>query len=475
MSREVVNFGGNVRFTPAHRYAPTTEVEVLAILDRHAGGKVRVVGALHSWSAAVVTADALIDLRHFDSVDLQREPEGTVRATVGGGCRIKHLLRKLHRLARVTMPSVGLITEQTIAGAISSGTHGSGRHSLSHYIDEVRVAAYDAATGRARVYTWADGLELRAARCALGCVGVILSVRFRCVPVYDVAESVVECDTLDEVLAGEDSHPLQQFYLVPHRGTYLVQRRTVVPPSRRTWAAALYRCWWFYGIDVGLHLVLLLLVCELRSNSAVRWFFRQLVPRLLPKNITFTERPERMLVMEHELFRHLELEAFVPARHLRATAAFVRGVLAVFDGGEPSAELAALLEPIGMLGELSRLRGLYTQHYPVTFRCVLPDDTLISPSAGWETWYAVSFITYDNRREGFLAVASFLARSLARLFAARLHWGKHFPLDGGAVDHAYPALPEFREVCRRVDPRGVFRNQFVERVLFSPADSFSRR
>ena len=62
----ITNFGGNIRFTPRHRYAPTTEAEVLKLLDRHADGRVRVAGALHSWSPAVVTDDALIDLRHFD-------------------------------------------------------------------------------------------------------------------------------------------------------------------------------------------------------------------------------------------------------------------------------------------------------------------------------------------------------------------------------------------------------------------------
>src|SRR5947209_14768135 len=112
-ARPVTNFGRNVRFTPRHHYTPHSEEDVLAILDRHAHGKVRVVGALHSWSPLVVSTDALIDLRHFNQVEVVRRPDGTVRATVGGGCRIKYLLWKLFHLARVTLPSVGLITEQT--------------------------------------------------------------------------------------------------------------------------------------------------------------------------------------------------------------------------------------------------------------------------------------------------------------------------------------------------------------------------
>ena len=109
-----------------------------------------------------------------------------------------------------------MITEQTIAGAISTATHGSGRHSMSHYMAEIRAAAYDAQTGQARVFVWNDGPALWAARCALGCMGIILTVKLRCIPQYAVAENVRRHDSLNEVLAQEAEHPLQQFYLVPH-------------------------------------------------------------------------------------------------------------------------------------------------------------------------------------------------------------------------------------------------------------------
>src|SRR5262249_21300099 len=150
-------------------------------------------------------------LRHFDRVQITRDgASGDARATVGGGTTIKRLLRELRR-QNVTMPTLGAITEQTIAGAVSTGTHGSGRPSLSHYLDQVRVAAYDPQSGRATIYTWAEGRELLAARCALGCLGIILSVRFRCVRRYFVVETLRRCQSLDDVLADERAWPLQQF------------------------------------------------------------------------------------------------------------------------------------------------------------------------------------------------------------------------------------------------------------------------
>jgi len=161
------------------------------------------------------------------------------------------------------------------------------------------------------------------------------------------------------------------------------------------------------------------------------------------------------------------MELFVPARHVREAAAFVRAVVEVFDGAAgPPPEIATQLESLGMLGELLARRGTFTHHYPITFRRVLPDDSLIGTSAGDEPYYAISFITYVEPRDDFLAMASFLGRSMARLFDARPHWGKWFPLGAAEVERLYPRLPEFRALCRRVDPHGVFRNQFARRVLF---------
>src|SRR5260221_1208504 len=129
-TRDVVNFGGNVRFTPRRYYTPQTESDVLEILDRHSGEQIRVVGSRHAWSQAIVSRDVIVDLHHLKHVEITETPEGEIWAAVGGGCQIKCLLDELHARSNATLPTIGLITEQTIAGAISTATHGSGKHSL---------------------------------------------------------------------------------------------------------------------------------------------------------------------------------------------------------------------------------------------------------------------------------------------------------------------------------------------------------
>jgi hypothetical protein len=467
-TREVVNFGGNVRFTPRRYYTPRTEEEVLEILDRHAREQIRVVGSRHAWSDAIVSPDVILDLCHLDRVEISEPEPGEVWAIAGGGCRIKRLLDELHVRSGATLPSIGLITEQTIAGAISTATHGSGRHSLSHYMQEIRTAAYDPETGRARIHVWNSGDELRAARCSLGCQGVILSVRFRCVPKYLISEWVERCAGIEQMLAGEEAYPLQQFYLVPHLWGWFVQRRRTSPDLRRSWYAGLYRLYWFLVIDVGLHLTIKFLVCVLKSRRLVRFYYRWLVSLFIIRKLTVVDHSDKTLVMEHELFKHLEIEIFVPARHVRRAAGFVQDVLVAFDSStaELSTETREDLRRIGMNQALEKRRGTFTPHYVVTFRRVLPDDALISMTAGAdEPWYAISFITYVEPRARLLALGTFLLQSMVPLFGARPHWGKFCPLSQEEAAILYPRLEDFRSICRRVDPHGVFRNDSVRRVL----------
>ncbi len=461
------NFGKNVSLRPVHGYTPADEGEVLRILEDHRGRRVRAVGSLHSWSEAVAADDVLLDLRHLDGVTLRREG-GQITAVVGAGCRIKRLLRELEGQGGCTLCSQGLITDQTIAGAISTGTHGSGRHSMSHYVQSLRVARY-AADGGAVIDEISAGDELRAARCGLGSLGIVLDVTIRCREAYQVEEHFVECASLEEALDGEADHPLQQFYLIPWRFTYFVQRRREVSRGRSK-LAPVYRAYWFVTMDVGLHLLVLLIVRVLRSPRLVRGAFRGFVTRLVARGWKVVDRSSAMLVMKHALFRHIEIEVFVPRRHLPVMMEFVRQVLEVAaDRRESlSEEHGPAVAAAGMTGELEALRGRYCHHYPICVRRVVPDDTLISASSGGdEDWYAVSFISYASpaARDGFFAFAGFMGRSSARRFGGRPHWGKVCRLEPEELRALYPEFSTFSEVCRRADPDGVFRNEWTDLLL----------
>ena len=232
--------------------------------------------------------------------------------------------------------------------------------------------------------------------------------------------------------------------------------------------ARAYLIGWFVSMDVGLHLVFKLLAMVRRSRTLTHAFFRRVMPYALLEGKAFVGRSDDILTWRHELFRHFEMEVFVPQEHVAAAAAFLAEVLKVCDGAEsgPAAEQGRLLESIGMLDELRALQGVYTHQYPVCIRRILRDDTLISMASGEEeAWYSFSLITLQQPQDAFRSMADFVARSMSLLFRARLHWGKYFPLDRQLTEQAYPRLGEFADICRRFDPHGVFQNDFTRRVL----------
>jgi FAD/FMN-containing dehydrogenase len=461
------NFGGNQWFQPNSVYRPRDEAELLEMMDRCRGRAIRVIGRLHSWSEAAVGEDVVFDLRGMSDVSCVQRG-GRTWVTAGSGCQIKTLQRVLGG-AGLSLPSLGLINEQSIAGAISTGTHGSVQESMSNFIDEVRVAAYDS-SGAAVICMISGGDALRAARCSLGATGIIVGVGFWARPNYRVEECFRRYTELKEVLASEDAYPLQQFFLMPWWWQYFAQHRreTNEPRSATAW---LYRLYVFLQFDLGLHLLTRFVVRILRSGSAAKLCLKWMTPWMVIQNWRIADDANRQLVMQHELFQHIECEMFVVRSRLKESLELLVRIIKYFDGdrGALDGSLRDTLRQLGILEYVDANCGTFTHHYPICIRRVLPDDTLISMSSGkTEPSYAISLISYERRgdRAGFMAFSRVVCRLMAHLYGARPHWGKVCPISAEEAIALYPELGKFHEVCREADAGGVFRTGWVGRVLF---------
>lgn len=476
------NFGRNVRLAPEVSYTPESEREVMEILARHRGQRIRCVGRLHSWSRVVESDGVLLDLRHLDQV-VPETDQDTPSVVVGAGCQIKRLLAQLHQAHGWTLPSVGFIAEQTIAGAISTGTHGSGRHSLSHYVSALRIARYDVNTGESVIEEISSGDALRAARCSLGCFGVILSVRMCCRSAYVVEEHFREYDRLQEVLSAEAEYPQQQFYLAPWRWTYFAQHRRETDQATSK-SASLYHWYRFLTFDIAMHVLILLAVRLFRSDAAVRATFRKVVPTFVIRDWRVAGPSSAQLVMEHQLFRHVEIELFVEKASLEPAMSFLKEVLSI--AGDPGAHADQQrlrgAVPEAFSGDMKRLIGSYCHHYPICVRMIHPDDALISMASRGcqpperdgagerrvtekeEPWYSITLTNYQRgrEREPFEQLAGFLARSMAVLYGARPHWGKLCPLSPTELKGLYPEFQKFQDMRRHFDPDSVFGNHWTQ-------------
>ena len=179
-----------------------------------------------------------------------------------------------------------------------------------------------------------------------------------------------------------------------------------------------------------------------------------------------------MLTMEHELFRHIEIEVFVQRSKLQSAVDFLSDVLRLCGRNE-SNDRQSMQPWIGQLDnqqDLSELQGQYVHHYPICFRRIQCDDALMSmaaPSDSEDDWFAISFISYQwpSKREGFFKFANFIGPAIAKLFDGRCHWGKYNPLDQDTNERLYPRIKEFQEIVGRFDPQGNFKNEWLEQSL----------
>lgn len=452
----IENFGRNVRFSPSQRYAPRSDEEVLDILRRHPRQPIRCAGALHSWSRILETDGVLLDMRHFDSVAVVDRGAGKKRAgarvRLGAGCTIKRALDLLEPHG-LTLPTVGAITKQTIAGAISTGTHGSGAPGLSHFVEEMRLAGFDPVSGEPAILRLRGGEELLAARCALGALGVILDVVLRASATYRVRERFHPVRSLQEATSPRRKWPLLQFFLLPWKWRYYVYRRKRTPLKGSRFCALLSRGRLFLSVDFAQHALLKWLalpLARLLGDWVTRAFLR-LTPICRHRRI---DDSHRVLTLRHDLFRHVEMEVFVPEDKLAKAVLLVEALIKL-AAGQP-----AFCPDVE--ARFPELRGTWTHHYPVSFRYVLPDDALISMASprapsDRETWVAISFFNYRApEHPGFTRFAAAVAACLVSECEARLHWGKYFPQDFREAAKAYFLFDQFETVRRRYDPAGVF-------------------
>jgi hypothetical protein len=313
---------------------------------------------------------------------------------------------------------------------------------------------------------------LQAARCSLGLMGIIISLRFRCRPRYNIEEHARSHPTLDSVLAGEVYFPQQQFYLIPWSWQYFAHHR-VETAAPRSFLAPLYRAYCLGVIDVGLHVVIFLLVKLLRLGWPVRLFFKQVLPLTIIRNWRVVDDSTSMLTMEHQLFRHLETEVFVQRSDLERSLQCLIDLINTFGGQECKHRHSteALLESIGMWDELDQHRGDYIHHYPICIRRVLIDDTMISMTSPGgrkeEDWYAISLISYQwpSDQNGFYEFAHFVGRTFSELFCGRFHWGKYHLTSREQIEKVYPRIGEYRKVIQRFDAVGVFKNEWLRELI----------
>jgi FAD/FMN-containing dehydrogenase len=198
------NWSGSVACRPALLAAPTTEAEVADLVRAAflAGRTVRVAATGHSFVPLCASDGVLLSLAGLRGVVSVERAAGF--ATVWAGSTIQDL-GPLLRANGVAMANMGDIDRQGIAGAISTGTHGTGR-SLGNISSQAAGLRLVTAEGELVDCDAEQDAELfHCARVALGTFGVLIQVRLRVLPAYRLHERKWE-ESFDDCMAGLDRH-----------------------------------------------------------------------------------------------------------------------------------------------------------------------------------------------------------------------------------------------------------------------------
>jgi L-gulono-1,4-lactone dehydrogenase len=419
------NWAGDQQCEPAAFERPAAVGEVVGAVERAvaAGRCVRVAGSGHSFTGAVLTDGALLSLDRMGAL-LDADP-GTGLVRVEAGITLHALNQALaeHGLA---MPNLGDIDEQSIAGAISTATHGTGV-TLRNLSAQVRALRLVTASGEVREVD--GGEDLLAARVAIGALGIVTEVTLQTVPAFtlrgvDAPVPLAEVlDGLDERVAG---HRHFEFFVFPHADNALTRTNDVVdePPRPRSKLRA-------YVDDVLLGNAGFQLACAIgRTFPRAIPSLNRLVTRFSGAT-TRVDRSDRIFASPRKV-RFTEMEYALP-RPVAADA--VRAIKATAER--------------------------YAVNFPIEVRFVSPDDALLSPAHERETVYVAVHMFKGMEWEPYFRAVE----AIADEHGGRPHWGKRHFQTAATLAARYPAWERFAAVRERMDPGGVFSNAYTDRVL----------
>lgn len=225
--REWSNWSGSLRFTPERVAEPRDEEQLRVLVEqaRERGRTVRVAGAGHSSSPLVETQDVLVSLKHFDAIHSHDSTTG--EAVIGAGLTIREIGKAMLKRG-LALHNTGDVDVQTLAGAIATGTHGTGRR-LGNLATPLLGGRLVTGTGAVRaVAIEHDPAVIRALRVSLGALGIFTRLRVRLVPAFELRRRewcthVDACmSRLDQLIADNRNF---DFYWYPRSD--LVKLRTM--------------------------------------------------------------------------------------------------------------------------------------------------------------------------------------------------------------------------------------------------------
>ena len=426
------NWAGTASADPARRRWPRSADEIADAVTSAAkdGLTVRALGSGHSFTPAAVTSGVALDLSGWTGIVAADLESGLI--TVRSGTTLRELNAALDALG-LAMTNLGDIDAQTISGAISTGTHGTGAR-LGGIAAQVAGLELVLADGSVVACSADEKPELfAAARVSIGALGVISTVTLQCVPGFTLSAEEQPM-ALDEVLArfGEfaDGNDHFEFYWFPYGKNALLKRNNRVAKGAGPGPMARWRRFYEY---------------EVMENAAFGALCR--TGRAMPATIKPLGRLTSAMLSKRT-YSAPSHQVFVSPRRVRFTeseyAVPVESVLDVI--AELRTGVQRLADPV---------------MFPVEVRVAAADDIWLSTAYGRDSAYVAihqySGLPYQDYFRLF--------ESIVAAVGGRPHWGKMHTRDAEYLGGVYPRFGDFLRVRDESDPGRLFANPYLTQVF----------
>jgi len=392
-----------------------------------AGKPVRVVGAGHSFSPLVASDGVIVSLDKLQGiVDVDTD---TGIARVRAGTRLYALGAALAERG-LAMENLGDINVQSIAGATSTGTHGTGK-AFGNLATQIAALKIMTADGREIVASPGENPDVFAGgRIGLGSLGVLTEVSLRLVPAFRLELQRGRMD-LEDCLAQADalvaSNRQFEFYWLPHTETVLTKKWNVTDApvdevGFGRWVS-----------DVLLENVAFGALCKIGKAMP------SLCPRLSRFCASMVSASAQVdaswsMLSTVRAVRFNEMEWSVPAER----------------GAEALREIKALIA-----------RREFPLMFPLEVRWVQGDDLWLSPNQGRDSVHISVHQYVGMPHEAYFDAV----QAICLNHGGRPHWGKVHSLKAAQLSRLYPRWDDFLALRERMDPRGVFLTPYL-RGLF---------
>lgn len=431
------NWGRSASSRPVLRSRPETVEGVAALVRaaRERGVPVKAVGSGHSFTPIAATDGIQVDLSALSGIR-RIEPDpgepGGALVTFGAGTRLYEIAPLLapHGLA---LQNMGDIDRQTLAGATSTGTHGTGA-ALGGIATRIAGAVLVLADGSLLTVSATENPELLpAVQIGLGALGLLVEVTVRCVPAFllhAVERPAGFDEVLDDFAGAMTATDHVEFYWWPHTERVMTKRNTRLPGDAERRPVGAFANW---------------VEERLLSNGvlAAKCAVGHAVPALTPR----INRLATRVYGDREYVDHSH-EVFTAPRDVR------------FRETEYALPREAVPDALRELRDVIDRSG-WRIEFPVEVRVAAADDTWMSTSYGRDSGYiAVHRSVREDPTEYFAAAE--------RIFTAhdgRPHWGKMHSLGRAELEPRYPRFADFVAVRERLDPDHVFTNAYLAKVL----------